>query len=379
MIHLLRQLSDDWRDRPYTGDTVASRLPQAKSSCELSTGRAALMHLLGSLRVRPSDSVLVPGYVAEGVMRPLHAAGVRVVRYQLTPELQPDLDDLSRLLATEESVRLLIVVHMLGREAKLGHVRQLAHDSGTLVLDDCAQSLLTDCGDGRPLGSEGDFALFSLNKFLPVPDGAVLSSTVAEVDVSVGSDAAAPLPGEAIDSYLEHLHLNAQLLAARELGEAKSLLARSATAYDGYYRVINATVGPVAVSASSGAIRGRWNAPSARKLRQRNAAILDQGFPEGPLKPLWPHEEGAAPFAVPAMTPAGFRESVVSTGMRHGVLLSTLVDRWNFVPLNPARFQAEREYLARHVLIPVNEFLSEDQMYRIVETLTTIQSDLRNS
>ena len=64
-------------------------------------------------------------------------------------------------------------------------------------------------------------------------------------------------------------------------------------------------------------------------------------------------------------------------GMRCGVFFSTLVDRWNFVPVGADdTFQVETAYMRRHILIPVSEFLGEDALGRVVEALRTIQREL---
>jgi hypothetical protein len=54
------------------------------------------------------------------------------------------------------------------------------------------------------------------------------------------------------------------------------------------------------------------------------------------------------------------------------VLLSTLVDKWNFVPEGKSDFfSIETAFIQEHVLVPVNEFLTDHDMSNIVTELNS--------
>jgi dTDP-4-amino-4,6-dideoxygalactose transaminase len=380
MLHLLRQLPRDWREKigPVAERNDVPWNLRHSSSVETSTGRGAIMHLLQLLGLGSNDAVLMPAYIAEGVIRPFRQQGVRVLFYKLTPELQPDEPDIERLLSGDSRVRIVVIVHPLGREAHFERLRSLAADRSIYVLEDCAHALFSEYGTGGQVGTRGDFTLFSLNKFLPVPDGAVLLSARDDVDVAIPSHVIPPTDRPAIDHYLEHLYLNAELLDSTERDASMSLLQRTGAAYDRYYERINTTPRATATSEESLFIRARYDLAGTRARRRANAARLYDAFPEGPIRLMYPDRApGVTWFAVPALVPGGRRASVVAAAIERGVLFSTLIDRWNFVPDREGdRFQIERDYMTNHILIPVSEFLDDAAMDRIIAVLAEIQRGL---
>jgi dTDP-4-amino-4,6-dideoxygalactose transaminase len=382
MIHLLRQLPPDWRvSMPVARYSVESRLPPHDTMCEVSTGRGALAHLLERLALTAIHAVLLPSYIAEGVIRPLQQRGVRIVFYRLHANLQPDENDIVRLLREDPSPRLLILVHPLGYEAGAAHARAAAADRDCLVLDDCAQALLTDDLAGHPIGGQGDFALFSLNKFLPVPDGAILTSRRPAVDVSLGLSAPAPMARSAVDAYLAHLALNAQLLAADDDAEATRLVKATGDAYDCYYAEINDTLRAAAASVESREIRRLWDPVAAAGRRRQNAERLHASLGQGPLRPVQSGlPTGVVPMGLSVLAPAGRRDDLVARAWSRGLLLSTLVGRWNFVPPGQEdRFRNELDYMDRHVLVPVSEFLDDAAMDQVIDTMNVIGRELSRS
>ena len=323
----------------------------------------------------------MPSYIAEGVLQPFRAYGVRVRFYRLHRDLQPDETDIEQLVCGDTAVRIVVIVHPLGYEAAFGNVRALAQSRGIYVLEDCAHALFSEYRTGGHVGSRGDFALFSLNKFLPVPDGAVLTSTRDDVNVELSDRAAAPPDREAIDHYLEHLHLNADLLHSQTTARSTVLLRKTGEAYDRYYARITAARRLHMTSDESADIRVRYDLTSARARRRANAEVIHSQFPDGPMQLLYPDvPPGVTCFAVPALVPARLRDAAIATGIARGVLFSTLVDRWNFVPRDSEeRFLNEDYYVKHHLLIPVSEFLDMAAMQRIIEVLSMIQRALTAS
>ncbi len=314
----------------------------------------------------------MPSYIAEGVIQPFASRAVRILFYRLTETLQPDQGDVIRLLRENPGIRLLVVFHPLGYVCEFSAARREAGERGVFVLEDCAHSLFTDYSDGGVTGSRSDFSLFSLNKFLPVPDGAILVSMRPEVNVAVslGDDR---LPRGAIDAYLLHLELNAELLSTHDAHVARGLLADSGAAYDRYYEVISDRLVPLAVSNESVAIRARCDAGEFRTKRRRNLETLCDNFPSGPIRLLYREAiAGAAPFAVPAVVDAQLRDMAIEIAFLKGVFLATLCARWDFVP-REGNFEAERSYLRRHFLIPINEFLDDSAMLTLLATMAQIQ------
>jgi selenocysteine lyase/cysteine desulfurase len=132
--------------------------------------RYGIYHLFRSLRLE-GQGVLVPDYHHGNEVRAIRAAGASIRFYPIRRDLQPDMDELERLCRS--GVRVLYVIHYLGWSQPMEQITALCRDQGILLIEDCALSLLSE-GEGRALGSLGDYSIFCLYKTLPVPNGGVI-------------------------------------------------------------------------------------------------------------------------------------------------------------------------------------------------------------
>ncbi|OIQ49235.1 DegT/DnrJ/EryC1/StrS aminotransferase family protein [Pseudodesulfovibrio hydrargyri] len=372
MIHLLRQF-DPTTPPPETGGGVEQWTPRCSSSCFASTGRSLVAFLVDTLGLSSDHTCLIPAYVPEGVVQPLRMSGIRVDFYRVDHRLFADPERLSRQVEKDPSVRLVVLIHPFGFEQPVRPIRDMLSGRGIAILEDCAQALLSRTEDGTTLGQEGDFSLFSLNKFLPVPDGAVLQSHCRGTSVDCGQLARGPEGWrESILAYEEHLRLNHALLTSTS--PDRRLLEETGEAYERYYSFVNRELG---LSAPSDVTLDRLRrlAPGAMaEARRRNCALLYAGLKQTTFRFVYPQwDDRTVPMAVPVRVRPEERERIADRLFERNILLSTLVDKWNFIP--PGResaFPAESEFMASHLLVPVNEFLSSEEMEYMVATMNQI-------
>lgn len=125
-----------------------------------SNGTTALATALSALGVGPGDEVIVPAlsFVATG-LAPLHQAAVPVFA---------DIDPVTMTLDPRSAEQLvtgrtaaIMPVHLHGHPADMAAVNELAARYGLAVLEDAAQAHGATWR-GRPVGSLGDAAAFSL-------------------------------------------------------------------------------------------------------------------------------------------------------------------------------------------------------------------------
>lgn len=350
-------------------------LPEAvRSLCRLATGRSALFHLIARLPESHAHTVLLPCYVAEGVIKPFLAAGFTVRFYRLTPELLPDEDDVEALLCSGPPGVVFVLVHFFGFSCASSGLSALLTRARAWVINDCAHAPLSRTPAGEPLGSLGDFALYSLNKLLPVCDGALLLSMSGRVDVAVDETALPELPEPALAAYRTHLAACRALFEATTPAQAMQPWAALEAAYEAYYNVINNDLRPHRQSACSRRIEARFPYDETARLRRAHASRLYAELDSEVVKPLHaglpPH---VVPFAVPLRVAAARRAELQRILFDRGILLSTLTDKWNFVPPQDAqRFVAESSFLAEHLLVPVSEFLTDEDMSRLIRELNRL-------
>ena len=133
--------------------------------------RSGIYHLFRALRFQKGETVLVPDYHSGNEVSAIRAAGASIVYYPILRNLEPDLDALSRLAKTNP--RAIYIIHYLGWPQPMKEVEALCKERGSLLIEDCALSLLSE-KDQKPLGSVGDYSVFCLYKTLPVPNGGLL-------------------------------------------------------------------------------------------------------------------------------------------------------------------------------------------------------------
>lgn len=130
---------------------------------------AALFLALRASGVRPGEPVLVNGFTLAPVPGAIdHAGGVPVI-VEVDERCMIDLDDLRRR-ADDTQAKTLLVSHMRGHISNLDEVMRVADSRGIDVIEDCAHTFGASW-DGRPTGSFGRAACFSLQTFKHINAG----------------------------------------------------------------------------------------------------------------------------------------------------------------------------------------------------------------
>jgi dTDP-4-amino-4,6-dideoxygalactose transaminase len=164
---------------PFLSPAVYLRRPAAplpfpldQPGCRLfARGRHGLWNALQQVGLGARDEVLAPAYHHGSEVEALRRAGLQPRFYDATETLEPDQAELDALLGP--NVRALHLTHYLGFPQDAARWRAWCDERGLLLIEDAAQSWLSAI-DGRPVGSFGDIAFFSLYKTVGLADGAAL-------------------------------------------------------------------------------------------------------------------------------------------------------------------------------------------------------------
>ena len=140
----------------------------------MSSGTAALHTALTLSGVGPGDEVISTPMTAEPTNIAILHAGAMPVWADVSPEdgtLDPD--SVAELIS--ERTKAIIVVHYAGYPARMKRIMEVARARGIPVIEDCAHALGSRY-DGSPIGTIGDFAIFSLQaiKHMTTIDGGIL-------------------------------------------------------------------------------------------------------------------------------------------------------------------------------------------------------------
>jgi dTDP-4-amino-4,6-dideoxygalactose transaminase len=133
-------------------------------------GRSALFLATRVLGLE-SREVLLPAYHHGGEVDAVLAAGAHPAFYPVGTRWTLDPEEIERRITSR--TRGIVVTHFAGFPGPASQLRALADRHGLVLIEDCAQALLSVDGE-VPVGTTGDAAVFSLRKTLPVPHGGAL-------------------------------------------------------------------------------------------------------------------------------------------------------------------------------------------------------------
>lgn len=167
-----------WSSLRGPRDHGAPNIGQLPNQVLTTSGRAAIFHALKLLELPDQRGVLLPTYHCPTMVAPSLLAGLRPMFYALGEDGLPDVEALERGPASEAGA--ILVPHLFGRTQSLANVRRWCDANGVALIEDCAHACFGQAGD-RLVGGWGDFAVASLTKFLPVPEGGLLASAVRSV------------------------------------------------------------------------------------------------------------------------------------------------------------------------------------------------------
>lgn len=132
-------------------------------------GRNAMYAACEAVGLKAGDEVVTPAFDCDGSLQPFTAKGCTLRFYRSDPaSLTADLNDLRRCISSR--TRLIHIVQHFGLPQPWNELGELRRESGIPILEDNAYSLFSSY-QGRPFGSFGDLAVFSLRKELPLTDG----------------------------------------------------------------------------------------------------------------------------------------------------------------------------------------------------------------
>ncbi len=148
--------------------------PLDREDCRIySLARHAIWNACRAVGLGEDDIILVPAYHHGSEIEALLQAGLQILYYEVTDDLEPDPVQLQSILNSH--VRALYLIHYLGFPQRAAFWRQWCDDHHLLLIEDAAQAFLATI-DQQPLGSFGHMGVFCLYKTYGLPDGGAVIS-----------------------------------------------------------------------------------------------------------------------------------------------------------------------------------------------------------
>jgi perosamine synthetase len=116
--------------------------------------------------------ILFPAWFDGPAVEAMRRAGATLGFYPVHEGAHIDPNQIRRAISPETGAVCLI--HFAGFPGPVKEIREICRERSVKLIEDCAHALFSTL-DGQPLGTFGDGALFSLYKWLPAPNGGMLT------------------------------------------------------------------------------------------------------------------------------------------------------------------------------------------------------------
>jgi dTDP-4-amino-4,6-dideoxygalactose transaminase len=134
-----------------------------------SSGTAALHMAIGALNPDPGDEIITTPVTDFGTVIAILAQNAVPVFADVDPDTGNLAPDAVRRCISERT-RAIVAVHLLGAPAPVRELGEIAREHGILLIEDCAQALLTEPAGGLA-GTHGDIGCFSLQQYKHITCG----------------------------------------------------------------------------------------------------------------------------------------------------------------------------------------------------------------
>lgn len=154
---------------------------QGRPVVAVNSGTAGLHLGLLAAGVGPGDEVIVPSFTFAATGNSVALTGATPVFADIEPETFT-LDPASVEASITDKTKGIMPVHLYGHPARMRELEALAHTHGIALYEDAAQAHGAAL-DGRPVGTFGAFAMFSLypTKNMTSGEGGMISTATDEI------------------------------------------------------------------------------------------------------------------------------------------------------------------------------------------------------
>jgi dTDP-4-amino-4,6-dideoxygalactose transaminase len=152
-----------------------------RPSVAVNSGTAGLHLGLLAAGVGPGDEVIVPSFTFAATGNSVALTGATPVFVDIEPDTF-SLDPEAVAAAITSNTKGILPVHLYGHPARMRELEALAAERGVALYEDAAQAHGASL-DGRPVGSFGEFAMFSLypTKNMTSGEGGMVTTATDEL------------------------------------------------------------------------------------------------------------------------------------------------------------------------------------------------------
>lgn len=188
---------------------MISKSATNKKNCSLkisftNSARSAFLHIIKTCLTYGAKKIILPGYIGftdregSGVFDPVEASKAQFSFYKVNDDLSVNLEDFRKKI--QEGAQIALVIHYFGFcRSDMRAIQSLCADNNVILIEDCAHAFYLE-SDPMLLGGYGDFAFYSLHKYLPLATGGLLATVSERFVVHDVPDACKATP-DVIEQY----------------------------------------------------------------------------------------------------------------------------------------------------------------------------------
>jgi len=137
-------------------------------------GSSAIYQATVDMQLQSGDAVLLPAYCCGAELSPFEQLGCKMLFYDVNSDLSVNCQQIQDHLIQRSDIKLLLITHYLGlAQPDMVELSQACRERDVLLLEDCAHAFYCQL-DGVPLGSFGDYSIFSPRKSVPITEGGII-------------------------------------------------------------------------------------------------------------------------------------------------------------------------------------------------------------
>lgn len=162
-------------------EEFAAHFVPGRPAVAVNSGTSGLHLGLLAAGVGPGDEVIVPSFTFAATGNSVALTGATPVFVDIEPETFT-LDPEAVAAAITPATKGILPVHLYGHPARMRELEKLVAERGVALYEDAAQAHGASL-DGRPVGSFGQFAMFSLypTKNMTSGEGGMVTTATAEI------------------------------------------------------------------------------------------------------------------------------------------------------------------------------------------------------
>lgn len=146
-------------------------------------GREALIYGLNLIGIKKGAKILCPAFICKSLTEFLNASGYKVIFFDVEKDLNYNTEIIKNLLI-EKNIDVFLFVYYFGFLFNIKKLINICKKNKVKVIEDCSHSFLTQ-KNKNIFELEGDIAIYSMRKILPVSDGGALNLNKKEYKFNI--------------------------------------------------------------------------------------------------------------------------------------------------------------------------------------------------